>query len=151
MSAVRVNEGAVRRFFQSSPLAGVGVPGLRSGSAERLAERAVRFAEREVESTFHERTGELRQSLRAIVRTHAGGGVEIGVGSTAPHAKYLEDGTIPHEIRPVNARFLVSTPDNPTPLRGRRLRVSHPGNRAYGFLRKSLALATGRVPISGGP
>lgn len=145
MSTVRMNEAGIRTFFQSRPFAGTSLPGLRTNTAARIAARMVLLAEREVGATFHKRTGELAASLRPIVRVGPGG-TEVGVGSTAPHAEYLEYGTVAHEITPHERDFLVSTAFNPMPLRGRRLRVSHPGNPAFGFLNKAVNLALGRTP-----
>jgi hypothetical protein len=145
MSRVTINEAGIQSFFRRSPLAGAGIPGLRSGDADRIAARMLVFAQREVGARFNQRTGVLLGSLRQIVRVDLrSGALEVGVGSTAEHAKYLEYGTPAHEIRPSGRKFLVSEANNPTPLRGRRLVVNHPGNQPFFFLRKAVNEAIGR-------
>jgi hypothetical protein len=150
VSTVTVNTPNIQRFFAGRPLAGVGAPGLRTGNAERIAERMVRAAIREVTSTFNMRTGELVASLVPIVRIDPRtGAAVVGVGSTVPYSEHLEKGTSAHPITPKNVTYLMSNGPrskgpNPTPLRRRQKIVSHPGNQPYGFLRKARDSAIGR-------
>jgi hypothetical protein len=97
------------------------------------------------------RTGDLSKSVRKIVRTDPRtGAIEVGVGSVAPYAYYLEFGTKAHTIRPNPPRkFLVSNGPrskgpNPTPLRGRRRVVNHPGNPPKFWLKLAVQKVVGR-------
>lgn len=154
MTKVIINQLAINRFFQRSPFAGAGVPGLKSGTADRIAARMLIFVQAEARSQFHVRTGDLVESLRPIIRIDSSTGrTEVGVGSVVEHASYLENGTSPHPI-PLSpfiggGRYLISNGPrskgpNPTPLEGRRLFVHHPGNRAFGFIRRGVNRAIGR-------
>lgn len=105
-----------------------------------MAERMAEQARRNVAISLRRRSGELERSIKPIVRTNAAGVLEVGVGSTAPHSKPLEEGSPPHIIAARNARFLRSAPGHPDPLIRRNLRaVYHPGVRVpYRFLRRAV-------------
>jgi hypothetical protein len=95
--------------------------------------------------TFYVRTGSLIRSVRSEVGQDTDG-LRARVycdPDVAPHAAYLEYGTRPHAIDPVNAPILVSRVDNPTPLAGPTMHVEHPGNPAFGFLREALGAFDG--------
>lgn len=146
MSTVTLNHGAISRFFQNRVgVGGVGNAGMRT-EAVRLAEAMAREARRSARSgeLFRRRTGEVADSVHAIVRTSAKSGVtEVGVGTTSKVGGYLEKGTEPHIIsaRPgaLATAFLRSAPGHPDPLINFNItHVNHPGNRAYRWLRKAV-------------
>lgn len=62
------------------------------------------------------------------------------VHARAPYAAYVELGTLPHIIRPVNARALRWM--NETGIHFARI-VHHPGTRPQPFLRPALTAARG--------
>jgi hypothetical protein len=83
------------------------------------------------------RTGKLAASIRAIPATVEGtsvvGAVE-GAGGPAFYGRFLEEGSAPHEIVPVNKAALAFI------LNGKQVffkRVHHPGTQAYRFMEKS--------------
>lgn len=140
MSVVTVNEFAVRFFFEQQALRGASLPGL-DRSANRIARRITDAAKRNASGeVVRRRTGFLADSLEPIVRTHARtGALEVGVGSTAPYAGYLEHGTSGgYTIRPVRTSFLVSAPGHPDPLSRPQRQVTHPGIEAKRFLQKAV-------------
>lgn len=66
--------------------------------------------------------------------------VEVIIKNTAEHAIFLEEGTEPHDITPVNAKMLrFFIPGQPNPVF--TVHVSHPGNRAYRILGDALDIA----------
>ena len=148
MSRVTINRVGIENFFARTPLAGVGFAGLKSGSAERLADQMVREAEKNVTgAVVRGRSLRLYTSLQPIVRGSRRGGIEVGVGSTAPYAGHIEKGTGAHAIRPRRRKYLVSAPGHPDPLRGRRRIVNHPGNPPFEPLRKAVNTVIGRGGI----
>jgi len=151
MSTVKVNLPAINRFFERSPLAGAGAPGLKSGQATRVAARMVAFVRAEIEATYNTRTSTLVDSLHPIIRPDPRGGVRVGVGSTAEHSEYLTKGTPAHPIPLSPSPYSLrsngprSKGPNPTPLtRWPIYQVNHPGNRANDFIRKGVNAAIGR-------
>lgn len=135
MATVKVNEAAIRSAL-SGGIVGTGPRG-RGGNATTqrarvlanlITAQAVKNASGEI---VQERTGDLKRSMRPIVR-ETPRGVEVGVGSTIEYSQYLEEGTDPHEI---------------TIRRGRVVRtVQHPGNRPFQILEnaKKTVLASWR-------
>lgn len=146
MTRITVNEPAIERFFEKRAFAGAAIPGLGS-SAQRLADRMVEQAQKNARGGIvRSRTDELALSMHAIVRVNAKtGGLEIGVGSTAPHADYIENGARAHQIRAKNAGMLRSEPGHPDPLHRFGLkRVNHPGNRPFHVMRSAVLSVLGR-------
>lgn len=153
MSTVKINQGAINRFFAQSPFAGAGVGGVRGGQAVRIAARMVTLVEREARKDFRSRSGDLFGSFRPIVRPDPRGGTRIGVGSTSKTAEYLTDGTRPHKIGPRSRqggkkRYLMSRPEHPSDRRPLTEPVyvvkKHPGNKPNDFIRRGVNLAIGR-------
>lgn len=153
MSTVKVNLPAINRFFERSPLAGVGAPGLKSGQATRVAARMVAFVEAEARKDFRSRSGDLFGSFRPIIEPDPRGGTRVGVGSVSQTAEYLTDGTTPHSIGPRppvggKQRFLRSYPNHPPdrkPLFRNVYKVNnHPGNMPNDFIRRGVNAAIGR-------
>ena len=97
---------------------------------------------------FDQRTSALVRSVVPIVRMGRGGDVEVGVGTTVEHGRWLEIGTDPHFISPrrvVDRKgrpYLQHNPNSPRrPLREewilqrRHYRpLPHPGNEARHWL-----------------
>lgn len=84
------------------------------------------------------RTGALRDSIQKF-ETEDG----VKVGPTAPYAVFVEEGTAPHMIYPVNARCLAF-------MAGGRMvftaYVSHPGTKPQPFVRYAAEEAQRRAP-----
>lgn len=83
----------------------------------------------------HTRTGLLQTSIH-VELGHDATGPTAKIGSNVPYARYLELGTVPHPIDPVNAPFLESGPEVPPleELRFPQLHVDHPGNEPMPYL-----------------
>lgn len=145
MSTVRVNEAAIRGFFRNRTLGGGSFVGSER-SARQLAFRMVVQAKKNASGDLLEkRSGQLADSVHPIIRVDPRGGIEVGVGSTAPYADYLESGTRAHEIpsKVINGkrRYLKSYPNHPpnrNPLRYPQVKVNHPGNTAKHWLRSAV-------------
>lgn len=75
-------------------------------------------------------TGELQRSVSPTLRVTAGGAV-ADVAVTAPHARYVLDGTPAHTIVPTKASVLSWT-NGGTRFFARS--VQHPGTRAQDYL-----------------
>lgn len=93
---------------------------------DQLGRRIVFNARRRVPS----RTGALRNSIGYQV-SNDGSRARLHVYATAPHARFVHEGTRPHVIRPRTARALRFQ------IGGRVVfaaRVQHPGTRANRFL-----------------
>lgn len=144
VSRVTINHGAINSHFAGRPFSGSGL-GARGSAARgepiQIAERMALQARINAATRYEQRTGSLVSSVRPIVREGRGGEVEVGVGTTVEHGRWLEQGTIPHTItpqRPFTGRkgsgyFLRSNGPNskgpnPDPLIRPQLRVEHPGN-----------------------
>ena len=85
------------------------------------------------------KTGALRASLFAKVV----GRTKVEIGATALHGIFVEEGTRPHEIRPVRASVLRFE------IGGKVIytkRVMHPGTRAQPFVRPSAILIKELIP-----
>jgi hypothetical protein len=151
VSTVKVNIGAINRYFERRPLAGAGAPGLRGGQANAIAARMITFVIAEARKDFHTaggpgRSGELITSFIPIIEPHPLGGTRVGVGSTAEHAKYLTEGTPRHSIPKRKSRYpLKSAKGHPKPLLGYPIfQVNHPGTKPNDFIRRGVNLAIGR-------
>lgn len=81
------------------------------------------------------RTGELRDSIGSSVSSN-GATVRLDVFATAPHARFLEEGTRPHVITPRNGRALRFQAGGRTVF---ATRVQHPGTAATNFLSGAVA------------
>jgi hypothetical protein len=155
MTTVRMNVPGIEQFFRASPLAGAGTPGVRSGTAERLATRMVILARQNASGRMmYLRTGGVADSVRPIIRPSPRGGTEVGVGTVSPIGGHLANGTQAHEIRPSTrgVKFLrsngpLSKGFNPTPLRAQQRKVNHPGNRPIPWLRNAVDTAIGRPSL----
>jgi hypothetical protein len=134
--SVVLNEAALTTLLDSE-FGAVGIDTARRSSNVYDA------AYQKITSTYTMRTGALINSLKANVARDAFGlrGRIYCDADIAPHAVYLELGTVPHEITARNNDRLVSAPDNPDPLLSDPVTVNHPGNRGSHFLWESLAAA----------
>ncbi|WP_280413474.1 HK97 gp10 family phage protein [Nocardia asiatica] len=81
------------------------------------------------------RTGALRDSIGSSVSSNTSS-VRLDVFASAPHARYVEDGTDPHVIRPRRARALAFQAGGRTVF---AMRVNHPGTKATNFLSGAVA------------
>jgi HK97 gp10 family phage protein len=84
------------------------------------------------------RTGALKASIVKDLRDY-----QAFIGPTAPYAVYVEYGTRPHIIRPVNASvlaFRVSGRTVFTPI------VRHPGTKPQPFMRETVQEVKRRIP-----
>lgn len=130
MAAVRVipNELGLRQLL-SSPTGGV---------ARALARKAIQVESLAKVIATEEGlvdTGRYRASI-AWRLGRDGLGLYADIGSNVDYARYLEQGTPPHEIRPVSKRALFwKGAEHPY------ARVRHPGTRAYRVLARALQRA----------
>lgn len=87
---------------------------------------------------YQDRTGQLRAGIKARRFRTTLGSVTWEILSPALYSKFVEEGTRPHDIRPVNAqalRFVIG---------GRLVFASvvhHPGGRPYPFMSQGLLKA----------
>lgn len=83
--------------------------------------------------------------LHASFKKLDSGGGRWKVVTTAPHARAIEEGADPHDIRPRKANILAFEPENPSQYEGNPSYdpdsgmvfaefVNHPGNRPYNYL-----------------
>lgn len=114
--------------------------GRGSGRARLLASKMA-LAARANTAQFDQRTNQLVNSVIPIVRENRDGSVDVGVGTTVEHGKWLEIGTDPHFIRPRRARWLQHNPSDPRApqrdewiLRGRHQEVPHFGNHPHNWM-----------------
>ena len=110
--------------------------------APQLAQKLLeRLADVAYASAFFEAPWKSGRLAQSIVKSVEPGRAEIS--ATAPYAAYVENGTRPHEIRPVNARalrFQVGAGDVVfTQL------VRHPGTRANPFMQRAHEATRGKV------
>ncbi|WP_280420641.1 HK97 gp10 family phage protein [Nocardia carnea] len=89
---------------------------------------------------INSRTGELERSL-GYRTTRQGSRVRLTVFATAPHAKWVHDGTRPHVILPRRAKALKFQAGGRTVFAAR---VNHPGTRGTRFLAKAVEDETRR-------
>jgi len=73
-------------------------------------------------------SGSLRDSIQSIVTSPPIRGEVRAGGDSAPYVLAVHEGSLPHEILPVNAPMLVF-PDRVTGVLQYRLRVWHPGTK----------------------
>jgi HK97 gp10 family phage protein len=115
------------------------LPDLIGSKARRkLNKRVVDFAYQEMRDRAPLRTGVLKGSIIKLLREFEG-----YVGSAAPYAVYVEYGTRPHTILPVNARVLAFEVAGRTvfsPI------VRHPGTRPQPFMRETAEEVKRRIP-----
>jgi HK97 gp10 family phage protein len=87
------------------------------------------------------RAGRLRDSIR-YQRTTTGASVSITFNAYTPYARYVIEGTRPHAIYPVAARYLHfkgrSGGDVFVGPRGSSAHVNHPGTKANPFNRRAM-------------
>ena len=91
-----------------------------------LVSRLIDFAYADLVSRASVRTGALLASIQKQTS-----GLSGSVGPTVPYAVYVEYGTAPHDIRPVNAKVLAF------PIGGRMVFTSivhHPGTKRNPFI-----------------
>jgi hypothetical protein len=81
------------------------------------------------------RTGQLRESLKIVTQDSEAAHTAI-IGVDTPYARFLEDGTEPHVIVPVNKKALAFMVGDKQVF---AKKVNHPGNKAYLFLKGTLA------------
>lgn len=146
---VIIHRGNIESFFDRRAFGGVATGVGRSG--DRLADRMVVEAQRNASGRMmNMRTGGVALSVRKIVRRNPKtGATQIGVGTISEVGGHLANGTSAHEIRPRTGKYLVSNGPrskgpNPTPLRKRQRRVSHPGNAPIPWLRDAVNRVIGR-------
>jgi hypothetical protein len=132
-----IDLSAVSAFLESKTEA------IRLALAERMTAVDLMLQSKIVEGKLSgdpikRRTGKLSNSVRPIETMVSGpeitGGVTAG-GGPAYYAKFLEYGTRAHLIFPVKARCLAFIIDGKQVF---AMRVNHPGNRAYAFMRGTL-------------
>ena len=107
--------------------------------AEKLVDRV---ADEAVAAGFFEAPWKTGNLARSVVKEVSG--LSAVVKPLAPYAAYVIAGTVPHEIRPVNARCLrfVAAGGNVvfTQL------VHHPGTKPNSFLERAALQAAEKVP-----
>jgi len=106
-------------------------------AAKRLIQRLADYAEAEMRNRAPVRTGVLRASIQKTV-----GEKEAQIGPTVPYAMFVEYGTRPHEIRPVNARALRFEMGGGTVF---ATLVRHPGTRPQPFIRETAEAVKSQV------
>jgi hypothetical protein len=89
-------------------------------------------------------TGNLRNAVRAYPPTSDQFPImgSVGIDRTAPYGKMLEDGTKPHDIRPVRAKALRFSVGGD--IRFAKV-VHHPGTKPMPFMRPSFAEKRGSI------
>jgi HK97 gp10 family phage protein len=111
---------------------------LESETVPGLVEAAVDYAYADMMSRAPVRTGRL---LGSIQKQSAG--LSGSVGPTVPYAVYVEYGTLPHDIRPVNASVLAFAVGGKmvfTPI------VHHPGTRPNPFIEQTVEDVKAKIP-----
>lgn len=71
---------------------------------------------------------------RSITSTVSNGGLVGQVGTNVPYARYVEEGTGPHEIRPRNARVLAFKVGGKMIF---AMSVQHPGSKGRFYMRRA--------------
>lgn len=111
--------------------------GLVQKSKHAAMQRAVLVVEGEAKREAPVRTGNLRRTITSRVEQGGDRGV---VGTNAPYARPVHEGSRPHLIRPVRAKALM------WPGAGHPVRVvKHPGNKANRFFVRAAERSRGRV------
>lgn len=152
MTNITINRNGINSFFERQAFGGA-ITGT-GRAANRLADRMVDEAVKNASGRMlHMRTGEVAKSVQKIVRRNPKtGAVEVGVGTTSKVGGHLANGAAPHTITPRSGKYLQSNGPrskgpNPTPLRRRQRRVSHPGNRPIPWLRDAVNRVIGRPAV----
>ena len=104
-----------------------------------LADKVGEFAFREMK--WRAPKGKTRQLWKSINKRAQG--LEVKITPRAPHAIFVEEGTVPHEILPVNAQALRFE------MHGKIIfakRVSHPGTAPQPFVRETADATRARIP-----
>lgn len=141
LSRITINHSNISAHLQASPLGGTSARTRRGAGgreAIQIAARMALLARINAAERFDQRTTALVTSVVPIVREGRGGDVEVGVGTTVEHGKWLEVGTDFHFIPPKAGRFLQDNPSSPRRpqrdewvLQRRSYRpLPHPGNEA---------------------
>lgn len=127
MITVKVNTTGARRALQklASDIESVAHKAVADG-----IERAHRTAEKS--TAFKDRSGETRSSLVTLVNPV---GYEASLFSLRKQALWLEEGTVPHVIRAVNAKYLCFQVNGQTVF---RTSVHHPGTKATHFMENAV-------------
>ena len=111
---------------------------LQSETLPGLVEAAVNYAYADLMSRVPVRTGALMGSIQK-----QSAGLSGSVGPKVPYATYVEYGTVPHEIRPVNASVLAFEAGGKmvsSPI------VHHPGTRANPFMALTVQDVKDKIP-----
>ncbi len=95
-------------------------------------------------ATAPRRTGVLANANEFRVVKTARGHL-LRIQNTAPHAKFVEEGTKPHEITPKNAQALRFEIGGLTVF---AKRVMHPGTRPTFFLRSSVQSSQATITVA---
>ena len=125
-------QAAIKRFGEKA-----------TGKLRKEVSRSVIRMQSDAKNNIAVDTGQARDSVRTDLRES---GLSGFVGSSVKHARYLEDGTKPHEIVPVRAKALSWKPRGGSVehlvavanVSGKRvftMRVHHPGTKARPWLR----------------
>ena len=135
---LKINETRFHEMTQS-PTGAVGQHLAMTGAKVESAAKALATTEGLV------RTGRYRASITGRLTTD-GGNLAVKVGSAVPHAKILENGSLPHQILPRRPAYALMweqkpnvggrgwfVPDHPLPF------VQHPGTRPYRILHRAVA------------
>lgn len=77
------------------------------------------------------KTGNLERDIQVFDDNISNLEIEIGNSKLTPYARFVHDGTKPHEIRPKNKKALK------TPF-GVRKKVNHPGTKANPYLQNAV-------------
>lgn len=109
--------------------------GARRGVARGVEEGA---AEARTVHRYTDRTGALTASVKGRVETSTKGGAEGVIEATMPYASFVEEGTQPHDIRPVRAKALHWTDGDGEHFAAV---VHHPGGRSFPFMGPALQKA----------
>lgn len=146
-SQISIHHTNIQNAFTATPLRGTAAGsarGLGRGDAQALARAMALQARINAATRFDQRTTQLVTSVVPIVRTTPDGAVEVGVGTTVEHGKWLEMGTDFHFIPPGRAvdrrgrPYLQHNPNSPRApqreewiLQRRHYQsLPHPGNEA---------------------
>jgi len=94
------------------------------------------FTEMKIRAPF--KSGKMRRSIRKTVL-----GLEVKIGPTVPYAVFVEEGTVAHDIYPVNARALRFEVAGKVVF---AMHVRHPGTKPQPFVRETLEETRKIVP-----
>lgn len=117
-------------------------PALVASETNRAMVESLALAEAEVRRRTPVRTGRLRRSVNGRIDTRGDvvkGTLTVGMPS---YARFVEEGTRPHVIRPRRARALAFTVGGRTVI---VRRVNHPGTKGAHMLRDGMAAAAPQI------